>query len=148
MTEAKDAVYDEAVAMTRDDVLAQCWAAKGSHEISDACARAIVRHAFHGEDVPPEAQAFILRGELPPDDADNRSKAMIDGGTRLYRLVFTPWRRSANESVMADMLISYFVQKAEPRPGGRRHAAPQPSHRRPQVPGSPETRGRPGPAAG
>ena len=108
MSQARADSYDvlrrEVTTVTREDIIRECREAKGQHEISEACARAIVR--LHGRR-QLWADAFVIRGELPPDEGTGRNA--IDGGTRLWRSLFSRYEwMSADDRLMADMLGTFF----------------------------------------
>ena len=109
-TSRNDKVSRAAEAMTAGDVADECHAAEGQREITDACARAIVRR--HAAALTPAVSAFTQRGEWPADDPgypDDRGA--LDGGTKLYREVFPNYNRlrSGDERLAASMLGTYLL---------------------------------------
>lgn len=94
--------------MERAEIISECRSAHGKREISAECAKAIVR--LHGGR-SLTALAFVLRGELPADDAGYPDKTgTLDGGTKLWRMVFATYNRmSRDDRLMGDMLGTYLV---------------------------------------
>ncbi len=101
--------WQAATAMTRAEIIAECRDAKHMHEISGACARAIVR--LHGNSRDLTFAAFVLRGGLPPDDDGYPDAAgAVSGGTKLWRLLFGGYNgMSRDDRLMADMLGTYLL---------------------------------------
>ena len=102
-------IWHAATAMTRAEIITECRDAKHKREISDACARAIVH--LHGNSRDLTVAAFVLRGELPSDDDDYpRAAGAVDGGTKLWRMLFGRYgRMSRDDRLMADMLGTYLL---------------------------------------
>ena len=103
-----------ATAMTRAEVIAECRKAQHDREISEACARAIVR--LHGNSRNLTVAAFILRGALPrADDGYPHVAGAVDGGTRLWRMLFGGYScMSRDDRLMADMLLTYLLNSGPP----------------------------------
>jgi hypothetical protein len=101
--------WHKATTMTRDEIIAECREAEHEHEISEACARAIVR--LHGNSRDLAVAAFVLRGELPPDDDGYpHAASALDGGTKLWRMLFgRNYYMSRDDRLMADMLGTYLI---------------------------------------
>jgi hypothetical protein len=97
--------------MDRSEVIAECRERHGKREISDQCARDIVR-LVGGRNLT--ALAFVLRGELPADDEGYpRTSSALGGETKLWRMVFATYgRMSADDRLMGDMLGTYLLQHA------------------------------------
>lgn len=106
-----DATWEEAVHLTRADVLAQCREARGHHEVSAACARAIMR--IMAPQHTTTVEAFIRRGELPP------ARGKLDGGTILWREVFRQYEwMTPDDRLLGDMLGTFFHHTPEEAPHG------------------------------
>jgi hypothetical protein len=116
MTEDKNhESWRKATAMTRAEIIAECLEAKHEHEISDACARAIVR--LHGNSRDLTVAAFVLHGALPPDDDRYpHAASALHGGTKLWRMLFGRYSyMSRDDRLMADMLGTYLLNCVPPR---------------------------------
>jgi len=111
-TDKNHETWHKATTMTRAEIIAECREARHEHEISEACARAIVR--LHGSSGNPAAAAFVLRGALPPDDEGYpHAASALSGGTRLWRMLFGRYSRmSRDDRLMADMLGTYLINCA------------------------------------
>ena len=101
--------WNKATTMTRAEIIAECREAQHEREISEACARAIVR--LHGSSRDLAVAAFVLRGGLPPDDEGcPHAASALDGGTKLWRMLFGRYHRmSRDDRLMADMLGTYLI---------------------------------------
>jgi hypothetical protein len=97
--------------MDRTEVIAECRARKGKREISDQCARDIVRLVGRTN---LTALAFVLRGELPADDDGfPHASSALSGETKLWRMLFAGYSRMpADDRLMGDMLGTYLVRHA------------------------------------
>ncbi len=124
-TDQNHETWHKATTMTRAEIIAECRGARHGHEISEACARAIVR--LHGSSRNPTVAAFVLHGELPPDDGGYPDAASaLSGGTRLWRMLFGGYSRmSRDDRLMADMLGTYLINCASTG-SGRAHISQTP----------------------
>jgi hypothetical protein len=97
--------------MDRTEVIAECRERRGKREVSDQCARDIVR-LVGGTNLT--ALAFALRGELPADDEGYPDAASaLDGETKLWRMLFATYSRMPRDDrLMGDMLGTYLLQHA------------------------------------
>lgn len=112
-TKDNDAIWHKASTMTREEVIVECREAEGKHEVSDACARAIVRlHCRSAGNL--SVAAFVLHGILPLDDEGfPLTENTRSGRTRLWQMVFGGEysRMSGDDRLMADMLGTYLLEE-------------------------------------
>ena len=101
--------------MDRSEVIAECRAAHGKREVSDECAREILR--IHGGR-NLSVLAYLTRGELPADDTDANGRVKLAGETKLWRIAFAAYSSlPVDDRLMGDMLGTYFIRPANERIG-------------------------------